>query len=281
VDGDEIVGRALGDVGGDFEADRKKILRAVQKVTDANDHFRGSSAGSDVPEDVERELTKAYKAVVNYTKITVREKSYFEHFDEDDVFARARVAGVNPMALRAVKTEDMDGDKWMPTDETLRAASPCFLGDTLMEALAEDRLYIAQYDWLADAPDAADGGRFVHVPKALFAVRKFSSQEHLTPTPKLSRLLTQISTHFALFVYLIAAANVDARKQTPLIPVAIWIYRAGAPLSDAHMYSPHDGYSWQIAKRTFFYQLSGSDSHVCNILIEQLTGPLQYLDCSM
>lgn len=125
-----------------------------------------------VDEKVEQYTTRDYRAYVGLNRLTPQEAAYFEHFDSDHVFARARVAGLNPMTIRRVQTEDMQHQGWKPTDLHLKDADECLQDDTLQQAHQDSRLYMVDFKWLEDAPDAADGSRFVFIPKALFAIRK-------------------------------------------------------------------------------------------------------------
>jgi hypothetical protein len=162
-------------VGSDLKASRDAVTDAVSEIeAESGGGALVGEYGPDVPESIEMHATADYRAVVNYSGLADDDRAFFEHFDEDDVFARARVAGLNPMAIRAVRPDDMIGDKWMPTDQTLRAAGPAFATDTLEAAIADDRLYMVEYEWLANAPEAAKGDRFIHIPKALFAIRTTS-----------------------------------------------------------------------------------------------------------
>lgn len=130
-------------------------------------------------ETVELYATRDYRAYVGLNRMTPLEAAYFEHFDSDQVFSRARVAGLNPMTLRRVHPEDMVGDKWKPTDDHLRNADDALQNDSLQEALGDNRLYMVDYKWLENAPDASDGSRFVFIPKALFVIRTFLNIIHV------------------------------------------------------------------------------------------------------
>ncbi len=45
-----------------------------------------------------------------------------------------------------------------------------------------------------------------------------------------------------------SAIDESLRKDYPLVPVAIWIYRKGMSPSEARLYRPGDGFAWEIAK---------------------------------
>jgi arachidonate 15-lipoxygenase len=206
----EVLGRRIRDAisASVFKKMDKRVAQVIASLED--------DAKNQIPESPEFGATDDYKELVDLENMSYVERSYYENFASDAVFARARVAGLNPMTLRAVTVADMDTSKtgWMPTDMHLRQASSAFARDSLLEAQAQHRLYILDYKWLEDAPDSACDARCVFVPKALFAV----------------------------------PVDDSARWEAPLVPVAIWIHRKGMKQSDAKLYTPKDGYSWQIAK---------------------------------
>jgi len=74
--------------------------------------------------------------------------------ESDEVFARLRVAGPNPMVLTRVRAAD-DGTVvgWL-TDSHLRAVAGCG-GDTIAAAVADHRLYVADYRGFAAALHAS------------------------------------------------------------------------------------------------------------------------------
>jgi arachidonate 15-lipoxygenase len=88
-------------------------------------------------------------------------------FDEDQVFARLRVAGPNPMTLRRIGAID---DRFPVSDAHLQDA----LGpqDSLAGAAAEGRLYLADYALLAGAQTGTfpHTQKYLSAPLALFAV---------------------------------------------------------------------------------------------------------------
>jgi arachidonate 15-lipoxygenase len=170
--------------------------------------------------------TRDYRVMLDMDSLEAHEREYVDSFTSDTAFARARVAGLNPMSLRAVTAADMNQGigGWMPTDDHLQDAAATFAKDTLLAAREQNRLYMLEFKWLEAAPDSAQRDRFVFIPKALFAVPN----------------------------------DISVRKRKPLIPVAIWIYRKGSDQSTAKLYTPKDGYSWEIAK-LIITALDGND----------------------
>lgn len=126
-----------------------------------------------VDEKDEARATADYREFVGYSSLNEEERAFFDNFDCDQVFAHVRVAGPNPMSIRRVYPSDMSSESWKPTDKHLCDADDCLKNDTLETALSENRLYMLEYDWLKNVPDAEDGSRFIFVPKALFVIRKF------------------------------------------------------------------------------------------------------------
>ncbi|MFN0051533.1 MAG: lipoxygenase family protein [Planctomycetales bacterium] len=124
-------------------------------------------------------------------------------FQEDAVFAAMRVAGPNPVMLQRLKALD---SRLAATDADLATVDP---SDSLAAALAEGRLYLADYAILdgAELGDYPHGQKYVYAPLALFVVEK---------------------------------------KSKRLMPVAIQCQQRAA--ADNPIFNPRDGYNWLIAK---------------------------------
>ena len=88
-------------------------------------------------------------------------------FQDDSSFARLRVAGPNPLVIQRMKGQRDD----FPVTDGIFKAQPGFENDSLAAALAEGRLYLADYRELAGLPpgDRPHGPKFSFAPKALFA----------------------------------------------------------------------------------------------------------------
>jgi arachidonate 15-lipoxygenase len=90
-----------------------------------------------------------------------------QNFREDSEFAALRVAGSNPLTIERMKTLD---ERLPITDEQYRAV----IGtqDTLDAALADGRLYLADYSAFDGAENGSfpAGQKFNYAPLALFAV---------------------------------------------------------------------------------------------------------------
>jgi arachidonate 15-lipoxygenase len=124
-------------------------------------------------------------------------------FAEDRVFAAMRVAGPNPVMLQRMKALD---ERLPITNALFQIAAP---QDSLDAALAEGRLYLADYALL----DGAELGNFPNGQKYLYAP-------------------------LALFVV--------TGPQKELLPVAIQSRQK--PAADNPILTPNDGYNWLIAK---------------------------------
>jgi arachidonate 15-lipoxygenase len=124
---------------------------------------------------------------------------------KDDVFAGMRVAGPNPVMLRRMKERD---SRLPLTDSAFRDAVP---GDSFDAALAESRLYLADYSAMDDIQcgDYPHGSKYVYAPLALFVVDKANGR---------------------------------------LAPVAIQCRQNPGP--DNPVFTPNDGWNWLIAKTT-------------------------------
>jgi hypothetical protein len=201
-----------------FEAIDKRVavVKAVLEARAADEATCRSHDEHTSTHSPEFAATKDFQALVDVEHMGYAERSYYQDFSSDKVFARARVAGLNPMSLRAVTAADMDSARtgWMPTDDHLKRASPAFFSDSLAQAREDSRLYMLDHKWLEEAPDSKTDSRFVFIPTTLFAV----------------------------------PADENDRWESPLVPVAIWIYRKGMGVADARLYTSGDGWAWQIAK---------------------------------
>ena len=124
-------------------------------------------------------------------------------FREDRVFAYQRTAGANPLMIERVK-ELPDNFK-----VTAEMYSQVITGDTLDAAIAEGRLYLADYGVLEGTP----AGEAYGFQKSLYA---------------------------PLSLYTVSKASGD------LLPVAIQCEQT--PGKDNPIFTPNDSYNWLIAK---------------------------------
>jgi len=124
-------------------------------------------------------------------------------FARDDQFAEMRVAGPNPVMIRRLTAPD---ERLPLTEAQFQAASP---GDTFAAALAEARLYLADYALLdgVEAGDYPNGLKYLAAPLALFVVDKATGR---------------------------------------LKPVAIQCHQQPGPSNP--VLTPRDGWNWMIAK---------------------------------
>ena len=126
-----------------------------------------------------------------------------KNYADDATFAWMRLAGPNPLMIRRLDVLD---PRLPITNSQFQIAAP---GDSLAAALAEARLYLADYAILDQAPtsDYPNGQKYLAAPLALFVVRKS-----------------------------------DLR----LMPVAIQCQQQPGPTNP--IFTPQDGWNWQIAK---------------------------------
>ncbi len=91
-----------------------------------------------------------------------------DFFQEDAAFGRMRVAGQNPLVLKKVSALDAS----FPVNDELYQSVSGFGGDTLQQAIAQNRLYIADYSMLTilQNGNAGFGQKYAYAPKALFAI---------------------------------------------------------------------------------------------------------------
>ena len=87
-------------------------------------------------------------------------------FMDDRAFAAMRIAGPNPVMLQRLKTLD---ERMKITNEMFRIAAP---KDSLNAALAEGRLYLADYALLdgAELGTYPNGQKYLYAPLALFVI---------------------------------------------------------------------------------------------------------------
>jgi len=124
-------------------------------------------------------------------------------FRDDRAFAAMRVAGANPVMLQQLKKLD---PRLPLTDEQFRIAAP---QDSLDAALAEGRLYLADYALLdgAELGTYPNGQKYLYAPLALFVITGLKKE---------------------------------------LLPVAIQCQQK--PGADNPVFTPNDGCNWLIAK---------------------------------
>lgn len=127
-----------------------------------------------------------------------------QNFREDSEFAAMRVAGPNPLTIERMKTLD---ERLPITDEQYQMAIAT--QDTLQAALADGRLYLADYSAFDGAINGSfpAGQKFNYAPLALFAVPP---------------------------------------GERSLVPVAIQC--GPRPGADNPIFLPHDGEHWHMAK---------------------------------
>jgi arachidonate 15-lipoxygenase len=142
----------------EHEAHRRQLkahaseLRSIVATIDADGAIGGGGTAS----------LEAYMALFD----SLRVPGIAYSFQEDDVFARLRVAGPNAVLVKGIDALPAN----FPLTEAQYAA--VVAGDTLAAALADGRLYLSDYVELsALVPGMWDGlQKYVYQPMALFAV---------------------------------------------------------------------------------------------------------------
>jgi len=132
-----------------------------------------------------------------------------KNFQDDDAFVRMRVAGQNPIMLKQVTDIKLE----FPIDQELFQSIEGFRDDTLNDAQAEERLYMIDYKALKDVKNGHNdaGQKYSYAPKALFAIDRNEKDKEKA---------------------LKAIGILCGQKLGPKSPI----------------FSPHDGYAWQMAK---------------------------------
>ena len=164
--------------GGGRSGERLLAQRRVVEALARGRAIEGGAAGAllslaqqaaSVPRGPERpETLDDYAALFR----TIEPPAIVETFQDDRVFARQRVAGPNPLAIRQVS--DLD-DRFPVTEAIYRSVLP---DDHLEAAAQEGRLYLADYRELQDVQLGffRSVPKFLSAPLALFAVEKHSGE---------------------------------------------------------------------------------------------------------
>lgn len=97
-----------------------------------------------------------------------------ETFLEDSEFARMRVAGPNPIVIKGISNLP---NNFQVSEEGFSSVVP---NDTLINALKEGRVYLADYDVLKDVENGKfpDKQKYLYAPLALFVVPKDGTSPH-------------------------------------------------------------------------------------------------------
>jgi arachidonate 15-lipoxygenase len=163
--GTSLLGRCIADVEMATEAAEHDAHLALLKshASELNDIATLSQDEQVGIDGATAASLETYRSLFN----TIPVPGFAYIFEEDDQFARLRVAGPNAMLIKGI---DKLPDNFPVTEAQYRAAIG--LGDTLKAALAEGRVYLCDYAELAIlVPGVWHGlAKYVYQPLALFAV---------------------------------------------------------------------------------------------------------------
>lgn len=131
------------------------------------------------------------------------------HFQEDRYFAYMQVAGPNPVVLQQVSQLDSR----LPITEDKYSDIAKFYGvtDTLNNALAEGRIYLADYTLLGTLVNGTypEEQKYISAPLALFAVPPSSYTVRSLFPVAISYQQSSISHNWVLFTPLVTDTNAD------------------------------------------------------------------------
>ncbi|AFZ28027.1 Lipoxygenase [Cylindrospermum stagnale PCC 7417] len=131
------------------------------------------------------------------------------HFQEDKYFAYMQVAGPNPVMLQQIGQLDSR----LPITEDTYSDVANFYGvsDTLNKALAEGRIYLADYTLLDSMVNGTfpQQQKYISAPLALFAVPPNSYRNRSLFPVAISYQQTSISNDWVLFTPLVTDTNAD------------------------------------------------------------------------
>ena len=152
-----------------------------------------------------------YSSLENYNKqfqvIAKPDISY--HFQEDKYFAYMQVAGANPVMLQQLAQLDLR----LPITEDKYSDVANFYGvsDTLNNALAEGRIYLADYTLLDTLVNGTfpQQQKYISAPLALFAVPPSSYGVRSLFPVAISYQETSISNNWILFTPLVTDTDAD------------------------------------------------------------------------
>lgn len=154
----------------------KRITDRCQKNTDAIEAASSIELQSDERMQLEELADPFLKYKKQFITVDVSDVVTDNQFLTDEIFARYRVAGPNPMQLELFRGSITD---FFPDlDDTILHEIPHFEEDSLESICREKRLFIVDYARLSAIPTGnfADGtrkdGLHLYAPLALFAVPK-------------------------------------------------------------------------------------------------------------
>ncbi|GAX38449.1 lipoxygenase family protein [Nodularia sp. NIES-3585] len=131
------------------------------------------------------------------------------HFQEDKYFAYMQVAGANPVVLRQISQLDL---RLPITEEKYSDISKLYgVADTLNNALAEGRIYLADYTLLGTLVNGIylQEQKYISAPLALFAVPPSSYTVRSLFPVAISYQQPSISNNWVLFTPLVTDTDAD------------------------------------------------------------------------
>ncbi len=153
-----LIGDALTRLRTLVAPDKDNVSKTLDRLQELATQFKDAITGNSVQLEDYADIFKAIEL-----------PAIAHDFQEDETFARMRVAGPNPMLIKGV---DKLPSKFPLTAEQYASVMP---GDTLASASKEGRLYLldyAQLQQLVEKPASVDPIKVVYAPIALFAVPK-------------------------------------------------------------------------------------------------------------
>ncbi|BAZ30700.1 lipoxygenase [Cylindrospermum sp. NIES-4074] len=180
--------------------DVQGIIKDTTKLAEIADNQISSlktSVSSSNLDDYNRQFQAIAKPDISY------------HFQEDKYFAYMQVAGPNPLMLHQIAQLD---SRLQITENTYSDVAQFYgLSDTLNTALAEGRIYLADYtllDTLVNGTYPAQQ-KYTSAPLVLFAVPPNSYQDRSLFPVAISFRQTTISNEWNLFTPLVADTDAD------------------------------------------------------------------------
>ncbi|MBW4674280.1 MAG: lipoxygenase [Desmonostoc geniculatum HA4340-LM1] len=178
----------------------KEIIKSTAKLAElAKYQISSSKSASDSPslESYNNQFQVIAKPDISY------------HFQEDKYFAYMQVAGPNPVMLQQLAQLDLRLP--ITQDKYSDVANLYGVSDTLNNALAEGRIYLADYTLLDTLANGTfpEKQKYISAPLALFAVPPSSYEVRSLFPVAISYRQTSISNDWILFTPLVTDTDAD------------------------------------------------------------------------